>query len=111
MVQRDKNRKKRKYGQAKLKHAKRGIISCMISGVVFVLLVSMLAKAYVSGGGASPLIGGIGLITLVFSCCGLYFGIRGFREREKDYLTCKVGTACCGFFILGFIIIFCRGLF
>ena len=37
-----KNRKKRKYGQAKLKHAKRGVLSCTISCVVGVLLLAMI---------------------------------------------------------------------
>lgn len=118
MVQRDrdrererKRRKNRKYGQAKLKHAKRGIISCVLSGLVFVTLVSMLAKAYFSEGTAAPFIGALGLTAAIFAGVGLYMGIRGFREREKDYLTCKIGVGCSAFFILGFILIFCRGLF
>ena len=104
-------RRNRKYGQAKLKHSKRGIFSCVISGVVLVLLTAMLAKAYVSRGGATPFIGALGLISMILAGCGLYMGIRGFKEREKDYLTCKIGTTCSGLIILGFILIFCRGLF
>lgn len=112
MAQRErKNRKKRKYGQAKLKHAKRGIISSVLSAIVCVILVTLLATSYHSGGTGAPIIGGLGLVALVLAGCGLYFGLRGFKEREKDYLTCKIGVGCSGFFILGFIIIFCRGLF
>lgn len=106
-----KRRKNRKYGQAKLTHAKRGIISCILAGIVFVLLVSMLAKAYVSGGSATPLVGGIGLVCVVLAGYGLYMSLRGFKEREKDYLTCKIGVGCNALFILGFIMIFCRGFF
>lgn len=106
-----KRRKNRKYGQAKLKHAKRGIMSCVLSGLVLILLVSMLLKAYISRGEAAPFIGALGLISMILAGCGLYMGIRGFKEREKDYLTCKIGTACSSLFILGFILIFCRGLF
>ena len=104
-------RKNRKYGQAKLKHSKRGIMSCVIAGLVLIVLISMLAKAYVSRGGAAPIVGALGLISMILAGCGLYMGIRGFKEREKDYLTCKIGTACSGLIILGFILIFCRGLF
>ena len=104
-------RKHRKYGQAKLKHSKRGIFSCVISGVVLVTLTAMLAKAYVSRGAAAPIVGALGLISMILAGCGLYMGIRGFKEREKNYLTCKIGTACSASFILGFILIFCRGLF
>ena len=105
------NRKRRKYGQAKLKHAKRGILSCVLSAVVLIVLVALLAKAYTSGGTAAPVIGGFGLTSFVLACCGLYTGVRGFKEREKDYLTCKIGVSCSTFFIFLFLIIFCRGLF
>ena len=120
MAPRDKERERarerrkrgnRKYGQAKLKHAKRGVLSCVFSAVVGVLFLTLLGIAYFSEGTAAPIIGSVGLITLGLAGYGLYLGIRGFREREKDYLTCKIGVGCCGFFLLGFIIIFCRGLF
>ena len=106
-----KRRGKRKYGQAKLKHAKRGVISCALSAGVLVLLVILLAVAYFSKGTAAPIIGGVGLVAVVLAGCALYMGIKGFKEREKDYLTCKIGVGCSGLFILGFIMIFCRGLF
>lgn len=114
MAQRDKERKKRgkrKYGQAKLKHAKRGIWSCVFSAAVLVLLVTLLGVAYFTRGTAAPVIGALGLCALVLSCNALYAGIKGFKEREKDYLTCKIGVCSSAFFILSFIIIFCRGLF
>ncbi len=114
MVQRERGRKKRKnrkYGQAKLKHSKRGIMSCVIAGLVLIMLVSMLLKAYISRGEAAPIVGALGLISVILAGCGLYMGIRGFKEREKNYLTCKIGTICSASFILGFILIFCRGLF
>ena len=105
------NRKNRKYGQAKLKHAKRGMISCMLATVVMIVLTVLLIVAYVSEGTAAPVIGGFGVVSFVLACGSLYAGVRGFKEREKDYLTCKIGVTASGLFILGFIIIFCRGLF
>ena len=107
----DRNRKRRKYGQAQLKHAKRGIWSCGLSATVLIIVAALFIKAYVSEGTAAPIIGGFGLVAFVLSSCGLYMGVRGFKEREKDYLTCKIGASCSAFFILVFIIIFCRGLF
>jgi hypothetical protein len=105
------NRKRRKYGQAQLKHAKRGIGSCVLSAAVLIIMAALFIKAYVSEGTAAPIIGGFGFVAFVLSNCGLYMGVRGFKEREKDYLTCKIGASCSAFFILVFIIIFCRGLF
>ena len=106
-----KNRGNRKYGQAKLKHSKKGIQSCVMAGSVFVLLAVMLVTAYISRGGLAPFIGAVGLMTMLLSVVGCATGIRGFKEREKDYRTCKVGIVCNVLFIIGFIAIFCRGLF
>lgn len=113
MARRDKerNRKRRKYGQAQLKHAKRGIISCVLAAIVLLIIVGLLAKAYASGGTAAPIIGGFGLSAVILAGISLYMGVRGFKEREKNYLTCKIGTICSAFLIFIFIIIFCRGLF
>ncbi len=113
MARRDKerNRKRRKYGQAQLKHAKRGIISCVLAAIVFLIIVGLLAKAYTSGGTAAPIIGGLGLSAVILAGISLYMGARGFKEREKNYLTCKIGTICSASLIFIFIIIFCRGLF
>lgn len=104
-------RRRRKYGQAKLKHAKKGIWSCIIAGTVFGVLSILIAIAYISGGTAAGYIGGAGLIAAILSMIGIYWAIRGLKEREKDYLTCKIGIGCNLFFLLGFVAIFCRGLF
>lgn len=106
-----KKRRKRKYGQAKLKHAKRGVYSCIMVGSAFVLLIILLAIAYINGGTAAPVIGGVGMSAMSLAGASLYAAIRGFREREKDYLTCKIGLAASSLLILGFVGIFCRGLF
>lgn len=114
MAQREKERKrrgKRKYGQAKLKHAKRGIISCGLSGGVLLMLVILLASAYFTRGNTTPIFGALGLMSMGLAGSAVYVGVRGFREREKDYLTCKIGIGCSIAFIIGFITIFCRGLF
>ena len=114
--ERERNRERkargsRKYGQAKLKHSKRGILSCMAAGVAFLSVAGSLTAAYRSGGATGAYIGGIGLITMILAGVGIYAAIRGFKEREKDYRTCKVGLVCNIFFLISLIAIFCRGLF
>lgn len=106
-----KKRRKQRYGQTKLKHAKRGIASCLVAGGVSVSLIIMLAVAYVSEGSAAPIIGGIGLSALILAGVGFYLGIKGFKEREKNYLTCKFGVTCNLIIIILFVSIFARGLF
>ena len=114
--ERERNRERkvrgnRKYGQAKLKHAKRGIISCVIAGVVGMLLTLLIWTAYRNAGTSGTVVGGLALSAMIFSCVGIYEGFRGFREREKQYLTCKIGIGLNISYIIGFVAIFCRGLF
>ena len=78
---------------------------------MFIALVILFAIAYTNGGTTAPVIGGVGMSALALTCASLYTAIRGFREREKDYLTCKIGMGVSIFLILGFVGIFCRGLF
>lgn len=101
----------RKYGQAKLKHAKRGVLSCIVAGVVGVLLCIMIGMAYTNDGTSGTYVGGLALSAMIFAGVGVYGGFRGFREREKEYVTCKIGIGLNIFYIIGFIAIFCRGLF
>lgn len=111
---REKQRKKMiktKYGQAPLKHAKKGINSCCYAGTVFLILMVMIAASYVSQGSVGVVAGFAGLACAVLAWLGLMSGIRGFRERDKNYITCKVGVACNGLLLLGLISIFFRGLF
>lgn len=104
-------RANRKYGQAKLKHAKRGVLSCVVAGIVGVILCVMLYTAYKNGGTSKRVVGGLAFSAMIFSGVGIYGGFRGFREREKDYITCKIGIGLNVLYIIGFIAIFCRGLF
>lgn len=106
-----KRNKNRKYGQAPLKHAKRGIISCVLAGGVFLTFAAMIIGSYYSAGSVASVIGGLACMTMVLAGCGVYFAVRGFREREKNYITCKIGMGCNIAFLAGFIAIFLRGLF
>lgn len=104
-------RQRRKYGKAKLKHSKRGIISCGISVGVVALCVSAFMVAYKKAGHAAMYIGGLGVVAMILTGIGLYMGIRGFKERNKNYRTCLIGTIVNGLFLLGMFLTFCRGLF
>lgn len=114
--ERERNRERkargnRKYGQAQLKHAKRGILSCVVAGIVGILLTLLIWTAYRNEGTSGTVVGGLALSAMIFSGIGIYGGFRGFREREKQYITCKIGIGLNILYIIGFIAIFCRGLF
>lgn len=111
---REKRRKKMirtKYGQAPKRHARQGIKSCMYFVLAAFVLLLMVSVSFAAKGKVSILVGFAGLFVLVMAGRGLASGIRGFKERDKNYITCKVGTICCGLLILGMCAIFIRGLF
>lgn len=112
--EREKRRKtmiRTKFGQTPLKHAKKGVKSCMFSSVSSFLLLLLLSSSFVTDGDVSLLMGVIGIISMGLALGGLVAGIRGFKERDKNYVTCKIGIAWNGFLTFGMCAIFIRGLF
>lgn len=99
-----------KYGQKPLKHARKGIQSCVLAGLVVLLLFFMVSISFASKGEIGAYMGIVGILTAVLSGMGLNLGIRGFKERDKNYITCKVGAGICGIVLTGMAAIFLRGL-
>ncbi len=87
---------KTKYGQRQKKHAKKGIQSCLLAAVTAFLLFMMLRDSFLARGDISLIIGLAGFIVPVIAWRGLVYARRGFNEREKNYITCKVGLGCNG---------------
>ena len=111
--EREKQRKKMirtKYGQAPLRHAKKGIKSCIHGAFAVFFMFLVIASSYLNNGDIGVSIGLVGLFVFVLSILGTVTGIQGFKERDKNYTTCKVGVAVNGFILLCMCIIFIRGL-
>lgn len=111
--ERDRERKKRgnrKYGQAKLKHSKKGILSCIMAGGVAVIFISLILTSFLQKGNSAAIIGSFGLFTIIMTCIGLATAFKGFRERDKNYLTCKIGMGVNGVVLLCLIAVFIRGI-
>lgn len=104
-------RRSRKYGQAQLKHSRRGIKSCFLAVCALFVLVLIFSVSYINRGDVNILIGLCGILVVAIAAAGLKAGIQGLKEREKNYITCKVGIGLNGFFLLGMAGIFVRGLF
>lgn len=111
--EREKRRKKMlrtKYGQKPLKHAKKGIQSCVLAAVVWFLLIFMIVFSFFSKGNVGILLGVGGIATLILAGIGLNLGVKGFRERDKNYITCRAGAVCNGLVLAGMAAIFIRGI-
>lgn len=104
-------RRSRKYGQAQLKHSRRGIKSCFLAVCSLFILALIFSVSYITRGDVNILIGFCGIFVVILAAAGLKAGIQGLKEREKNYITCKVGIALNGVFLLGMAGIFIRGLF
>ena len=106
-----KERKRRsKYGRPKLKHARKGMESCIAAVGVFLLLVILLMITYSSKGEAAAIIGAFGIVSAILAGFGVSIGIKGFKERDKNYISCKIGITLNSLIVLLFAAIFIRGL-
>ena len=111
--ERNKERRKRgnrKFGQSKYKHAKKGVLSCMIAVPASLIFIILIVTSIVKHGQLAPIAGSFGLFTVLIAVIGFIIGGRGFREREKNYLTCKIGMGINGFLIIFLTAIFIRGI-
>ncbi|MDO4312173.1 MAG: DUF6142 family protein [Eubacteriales bacterium] len=111
---REKERRRRrtyKYGQTEVKHSRRGILSCTLAFISAFLMVLIFSVSYISRGEVNIFIGLAGIMAFVIAVVGLLRGIEGFRERNKNYASCKVGVVCNGILLLAFAATFIRGLF
>lgn len=99
-----------KFGQDKLRHAKRGVSACVTGLIVICLLVGTIVHAYFSYGNSPLIIGSLAFICIFLCGTGVYQGIRGFRERNKNYITCKWGILLNTTVIIIFILLYIRGI-
>lgn len=102
---------KTRYGQRQKKHARKGIQSCMLAVLAVGLVIMMVVNSFKAKGDISILYGLLGFAVPVIAWRGLVYAVRGFNEREKNYITCKIGAGCNGAVILCVCAIFIRGLF
>lgn len=110
---RDKENRKRgtrKYGQARSKQSRLGILSCCCAGAGFFILAGCIVYAYLTRGLAAGIVGGAALTAVVVLLYGMRAAVRGFREREKSYITCKIGLPANTLVLLVFLAIFIGGL-
>ena len=103
------NRKNGKYGQVKRKHSRKGSWSCVISVIVTAILVSLIVMAFMNKGKSVAMVGSFGLFDMILACIGIVTAVRGFKERDKNYLTCKIGIVINGLVLLALILVFIRG--
>ena len=106
--ERDRNKRSRKYGQIKRKHSRKGIWSCVMAVLVTAVIAGLIVMAFMNKG-KSAMVGSFGVFDMILACIGIVTGVKGFKERDKNYLTCKIGIVVNGFILLALILVFIRG--
>ena len=111
MFGKDKKKRSRrvntKYGQKTLKHARKGIQSCMMAVLCAVILIVMILVSFLMKGNVNII---VGFLCFALAVYGFRLGLRGLNERDKKYITCKVGIGVNGLVLAGVAAIFIRGL-
>ena len=87
-----------------------GIYSCVYAGGALTILLICILAAFVMRGNTFGLIGGMGIVSIVLAALGIRASVKGMREREKRYITCKAGMAGNIVILLGLAAIFLGGL-
>lgn len=103
-------KRRNKFGYTgKLKHSKMGVRSCVYAGIAAVCLLGGIAISFFMHGKAAFFVGLIGLAAVVLSGVGISMAVKGMKERNKRYITCKIGLACNILLVCGLILIFIGG--
>lgn len=82
----------------------------MVAIAVVIIFAILILTAFLHKGQSSAIIGSFGLFTIILAVIGLVIGVKGFRERDKNYVTCKWGIGLNGFILFSLISMFIRGI-
>ncbi len=111
--EREKRRKKMirtKYGQTQRRHAKKGVKSCIYAFFAIFFFFLMIASSFVENGQVGILMGLAGFMIFSIAAKGVKMAVQGLKERDKNYITCKIGLGCNAAVLLCVFAIFVRGL-
>lgn len=99
----------RKYGQRTLRHSTMGLRSLLYFGVSLAILLACIGISFAMHGEAFGIIGGFGILAGVCAALGVYAAYKGTKERDRNYITCKIGLGTNILQLIGLSIIFIGG--
>ncbi len=108
--QRRKTMVKTRFGRKKQKHARKGVQSCIYAMMCVGMLFCLLLLSFLFKGQLGVFAGFVCLVILWLGVTGIRTGIRGLNERDKNYMTCRVGIVINAVVLFGIAYVFIRGL-
>lgn len=80
--------------------AEHSFMCLLLSAVGLALFLAGMAWAIRSQGNAPLGAAAVCFSSLLFSCFGVRYGYLSFREKEKNYILAKIGTAAGGILVI-----------
>jgi hypothetical protein len=78
------------------KAAKNGVISCILDAVSLGLFIAAVVISFYEQGQGGRLVGGLGVLSFLVAAAGCVYGFLGFREEDRKYGVCTVGSVAGG---------------
>ena len=101
--------KYRRFGQKKIRHSTMGMRSCVYAAGSALILALCIGISYAVKGKAAAVIGLAGILAAVCAGYGVRAALKGTKERDRNYITCKIGLVCNIIMIAGLSIIYIGG--
>lgn len=99
-----------KYGEMQIKHSHMGICSCGYAVGAAIMICAAILLAYLKHGESAGFVGGIGILAIGLTIFGIQAGAKGFKERDRKYITCRVGITGNILILLFLVVIFIGGI-
>lgn len=90
-------------------HSHMGACSCYFAVASLVVFAAAVLATFFFGSRVSNLTGGLSGVAVLLAFGGMRSAMDGFRERDKNYMNCKVGIAANIVILLFLIVVFIIG--
>lgn len=74
------------------------------------MICAAILLAYLKHGESAGYVGGIGILAIGLTIFGIQAGAKGFKERDRKYITCRVGITGNILILLFLVVIFIGGI-
>ena len=108
--EREKNQRSRKFGHKKLKHSTMGTQGLHYTLGAYASILSAILLAFFTKGAYPGVVGCLGIVGVVFAGLGVYASMKGFKERERNYITCRAGVSLGVLLLVFLFLVFIGGL-
>lgn len=108
--ERERRQRSRKFGHKKIKHSTMGTQGFHYVLRAYASVFAAILLAFFTRGAYPGIVGCLGILALVFLGFGIYASMKGFKERERNYITCRAGVSLGVLLLIFLFLVFIGGL-